>query len=570
MSDSSDHPTPGARPGALDRRTFLGQAAVLGVAAAGGLPPLPGAAAAAAPTGPGLPGSAAATAATPGRTLPPFELEEITIAELQAGLASGRYTAARLVALYLGRIAAMDRTDVSLQAIIETNPDALALAEQSDRERQAQGPRGPLHGVPVLLKDNIDTADRMTTTAGSLALEGSIPPRDAHLAERLRAAGAILLAKTNLSEWANIRSTRSSSGWSARGGQCRNPFVLDRNPCGSSSGSAAAVSANFGAVAVGTETDGSIVCPASANGVVGFKPTVGLVSRAGIIPISHTQDTAGPLCRTVADCAALLTVLAGPDPRDPATAQSAGHVEADYTRFLDPAGLRGARIGVARAKFFGYSDATDRLAEAALGVLRREGAIVVDPADIPHAGSYDDAELEVLLYELKADLNAYLSALGPAAPVRTLADVIAFNEREKAREMPWFAQELFVQAEAKGPLSTPAYRKALATCGRLSRVQGLDAILNRHRLDALVAPTGNPAWPTDLVNGDHFTGGSSTPAAVAGYPSISVPMGQAWGLPVNLSFIGRAWSEPALLRMAYAFEQITMHRKAPRFLPTLA
>ena len=464
----------------------------------------------------------------------------------------------------------MDGAGVALHSIIETNPEAVTIAEELDRERASKGARGPLHGIPVLLKDNIDTADRMTTTAGSLALEGSIPPRDSHVAERLRAAGAVLLAKANMSEWANIRSTRSSSGWSARGGQCRNPFVLDRNPCGSSSGSGAAVSANFGAVAVGTETDGSIVCPASANGVVGLKPTVGLLSRAGIIPISHTQDTAGPLCRTVADAAALLTALAGADPRDRATAAATGHIPPDYTTFLDKGGLNGARIGVAREKFFGYSDATDRLAEAALGVLRREGAVVVDPADIPHAGTYDDAELAVLLFELKADLNTYLATLGPTARVRTLADVIAFNEQHREEEMPYFGQELFLQAQEKGSLATPAYRKALDTCRRLSRSAGIDAVMAKHRLDALVAPTGNPAWPTDLVNGDHFTGSSSTPAAVAGYPSISVPMGFAWGLPVNLSFFGRPWTEPTLIRIAYAFEQITMHRKPPRFLPTLA
>jgi amidase len=485
-------------------------------------------------------------------------------------MGAGRYTSRGIVEQYLARIAAMDRAGPSLHSIIETNPEALDLAEQLDRERASKGPRGPLHGIPVLLKDNIGTADRMTTTAGSLALEGSIPPRDSHVAERLRAAGAVLLAKANMSEWANIRSTRSSSGWSARGGQCRNPFVLDRNPCGSSSGSAAAVSANFGAVAVGTETDGSIVCPASANGVVGIKPTVGLVSRAGIIPISHTQDTAGPLCRTVADAAALLTAMAGADPRDRATAASAGHVAQDYTAFLMRDGLKGTRIGVARAKFFGYSDATDRLAEAALDVLRKEGAILVDPADIPHAGAYDAPELEVLLYELKADLNAYLAALGPDARIRTLADAIAFNEREREREMPYFAQELFVQAEAKGPLTTPAYGKALATCTRLARTEGIDAVLAKHRLDAIVAPTGNPAWTTDLVNGDHFTGSSSTPAAVARYPSVSVPMGYAWGLPVNLSFFGAAWSEPTLIRLAYAYEQITMQREAPQFRPTLA
>jgi amidase len=541
----------------LDRRTFLGRATVLGAAAAGGV---------------GLPAGriSSLTPRPAHRPAVPFELEEVTVAQLQAGMASSRWTSRRIVEQYLERVAALDRTGPSLHAILETNPDALDIADGLDRERAAGRTRGPLHGVPVLLKDNIDTADRMTTTAGSLALEGSVPPRDSHVAERLRAAGAVLLGKANMSEWANIRSSRSSSGWSARGGQCRNPYVLDRNPCGSSSGSAVAVSANLGAVAVGTETDGSIVCPAAANGVVGIKPTVGLVSRAGIIPISHTQDTAGPLCRTVADAAALLTALAGADPRDRATAAAAGHRAPDYTRFLDPAGLRGARIGVAREKFFGYSDVADRLAEAALDAMRGAGAVIVDPADIPHAGTYDDAELEVLLYELKADLNGYLATLGAAAPVRTLADVIAFNEREHDREMPYFGQELFARAEAKGPLTAPAYRAALHECARLSRTLGLDAVMKRHRLDALVAPTGNPAWPTDPVNGDHFTGSSSTPAAVAGYPSVSVPMGDAWGLPVNLSFVGRAWSEPVLIRLAYAFEQITMHRTPPRFLPTLA
>jgi amidase len=543
----------------LDRREFLGHAAVLGLGAAAGRTGFAG-------RRDGSPAAERPALASP----PPFELEEATLAQLRDGMASGRWTSRRIVEQYLARIAATDRAGPSLHSIIETNPDALSIAEQLDRERANGRTRGPLHGVPVLLKDNIDTADRMTTTAGSLALEGSVPPRDSHVAERLRAAGAVLLAKANMSEWANIRSNRSSSGWSARGGQCRNPFVLDRNPCGSSSGSAAAVSANLGALAVGTETDGSIVCPASANGVVGVKPTVGLGSRAGVIPISHTQDTAGPLCRTVADAAALLTALAGPDPRDVATQAAAGHVAPDYTRFLRRDGLRGARIGVARAKFFGYNDATDRLAEEALDAVRRAGAVVVDPADIPHAGTYDDAELEVLLYELKADLNAYLATLGPTAPVRSLADVIAFNEREREREMPWFGQELFVQAEAKGPLTTPGYLKALRTCRRVSRSQGIDAVMARHRLDALVAPTGNPAWPTDPVNGDHFTGSSSTPAAVAGYPSVSVPMGYVAGLPVNLSFFGRAWSEPTLLRLAYAFEQISMQRKAPKFLPTLA
>jgi len=495
------------------------------------------------------------------------DLEEATVADLLLGQERGDFTAKDLVRVYLERIASMDRRGPSLHSILDTNPDATDIAESLDRERKARGPRGPMHGIPVLLKDNIDTADRMTTTAGSLALEGWVAKADAGVAGRLRAAGAVLLAKTNMSEWANIRSTHSSSGWSARGGQCRNPYVLDRNPCGSSSGSAAAVCANLGAVAVGTETDGSIVCPASANGVVGLKPTVGLVSREGIIPISHTQDTAGPLCRTVADAAALLSALAGADPRDPATASSVRHVQPDYRRFLEPAGLRGLRIGVVRAKVFGYSGATDRLAEEALVAMKGEGAVLIDPADIPHLGEYDDAELEVLLFELKADLNGYLARSG--APVKTLGDVIQFNERHRDREMPYFGQELFLQAQAKGPLTSPAYLKALKRCRDLSRAQGIDAVMTKHRLDVLVAPTGSPAWPTDLVNGDHFTGSSSTPAAVAGYPSISVPMGFAFGLPVNLSFIGRAWSEPTLIKAAYAYEQATKHRRPPRYLPSL-
>ena len=502
------------------------------------------------------------------RDLP--DLEEATVAALQIGQERGSFTALDLVQGYLARIDAMDRRGPSLHSILETNPDATDIADALDRERKARGPRGPLHGIPVLLKDNVDTGDRMTTTAGSLALEGWVARSDAGVAARLRAAGAVLLAKTNMSEWANIRSTHSSSGWSARGGQCRNPYVLDRNPCGSSSGSAAAVCANLGAIAVGTETDGSIVCPASANGVVGLKPTVGLVGRSGIIPISHSQDTAGPLCRTVADAAALLSALAGADPRDPATASSRPHVRRDYRSFLEPAGLRGMRIGVARAKFFGYNGVTDRLAEEALVVLKEEGAVLIDPADIPHVGEYDDAELEVLLYELKADLNSHLAGTGAESGVKTLEDVIQFNQRHREREMPYFGQELFLQAQAKGPLTSPAYIKALNRCRVLSRVRGIDAVMAKHRLDVLVAPTGSPAWPTDLVNGDHFTGSSSTPAAVAGYPSISVPMGFAYGLPVNLSFIGRAWSEPTLIKAGYAYEQATKHRRPPRFLPTLA
>jgi amidase len=450
--------------------------------------------------------------------------------------------------------------------VIELNPEAIAIAERLDGERRAGRVRGPMHGIPVLIKDNIATHDRMSTSAGSLALDGVIAPRDAFLVGKLRAAGAVLLGKTNLSEWANFRSTQSSSGWSGRGGQCRNPYALDRNPCGSSSGTGAAISASFATVGIGTETDGSVVCPSNANGLVGLKPTVGLVSRSGIIPISHTQDTAGPMCRTVTDTAILLGAMAGPDPDDAATGAAAA--TADYTTFLDPNALRGARIGVARRQFWGYSPEADRICEAALQALRDAGAVVVDPADIPNAGEYDSAEWQVLLYEFKADLNVYLRAWAPTAPTKTLADLIAFNERERAREMPYFGQEIFELAEAKGPLTEQEYVDALATCGRLSRAEGIDKVMDEHRLDAIVAPTGSPAWPIDLVNGDHFLGASSTPGAVSGYPHISVPAGHSFGLPVGLTFLGRAWSEGKLLALAYAFEQAVQARAAPRYLPT--
>lgn len=496
-----------------------------------------------------------------------FDVEEATLADLQRKMQSGALSARGLTQAYLDRIAALDRQGPTLRSVLETNPEALTIADALDRERREKGARGPLHGVPVLVKDNVDTADRLTTTAGSLALAGSIAPRDSFVAERLREAGAVILGKTNLSEWANIRSEHSTSGWSARGGQCRNPYVLDRNPCGSSSGSGAAVSASLCAVAIGTETDGSIVCPSNANGLVGIKPTLGLVSRSGIIPIAHSQDTAGPMARTVRDAAILLGALAGIDPTDAATAESQARARVDYTQSLDPRGLGGARIGVHR-KAFGFLPAVDRIMEEALGVLKSEGATVVDPTDIPHVGDYDDSELEVLLYELKADLNAYLAALGPKAPVRTLADVIAFNEAHRAEEMPYFGQELFLKAQEKGALTDKAYRDALDKNRRLSRAEGIDAVMDNNRLDAIVAPTGSPAWVTDLVNGDHSAGGSSSPAAVAGYPNITVPAGFVSGLPVGISFIGRAWSESVLIRLAYAFEQATHVRRAPRFLPT--
>ena len=494
------------------------------------------------------------------------ELAEATVADLQDHMRAGRLTAASLAAAYFQRIEAMDRAGPTLRSVIELNPEAIAIAERLDGERRAGRVRGPMHGIPVLIKDNIATHDRMSTSAGSLALDGVIAPRDAFLVGKLRAAGAVLLGKTNLSEWANFRSTESSSGWSGRGGQCRNPYALDRNPCGSSSGTGAAISASFATVGIGTETDGSVVCPSNANGLVGLKPTVGLVSRSGIIPISHTQDTAGPMCRTVTDTAILLGAMAGPDPDDAATGAAAA--AADYTTFLDPNALRGARIGVARRQFWGYSPEADRICEAALQALRDAGAVVVDPADIPNAGEYDSAEWQVLLYEFKADLNVYLRAWAPTAPTKTLADLIAFNERERAREMPYFGQEIFELAEAKGPLTEQEYVDALATCGRLSRAEGIDKVMDEHRLDAIVAPTGSPAWPIDLVNGDHFLGASSTPGAVSGYPHISVPAGHSFGLPVGLTFLGRAWSEGKLLALAYAFEQAVQARAAPRYLPT--
>jgi amidase len=493
------------------------------------------------------------------------ELDEKTIADLQEGMASGKFTSRRLVEMYLARIDAIDKEGPALGSVIEVNPDALAIAESLDKERKEKGARGPLHGIPVLIKDNIDTADRMSTTAGSLALVGAKPPTDAFCAQQLRRAGAVILGKTNLSEWANIRSNRSTSGWSGRGGLTRNPYALDRNTSGSSSGSAVAVSASLCAVAVGTETDGSIVSPSSINGIVGIKPTVGLVSRTGIIPISHTQDTAGPMGRTVRDAATLLGGLTGVDTADKATVAGRGKTRTDYTAALDSSALSGARIGVVR-KYFGFLAAVDKIINGALDILKQQGAILVDPADIPTLGKFDDSELTVLMYELKADMNAYLSRLGPQSPVRTLKDIIEFNEKNAAKEMPYFGQELFLKAEAKGPLTSKEYLDALNKDIRLSRKEGIDAVMDKFKLDALVAPTDGPAWMTDLVIGDHFIGGSSTAAAVAGYPSVTVPAGFIFGLPVGISFFGRAWSESRLIGLAYAFEQAAKVRKAPEYL----
>ncbi len=497
-----------------------------------------------------------------------FDLEEATVADLQQRMQSGRDTARSLVEKYLARIDEIDRSGPLLRSVIETNPDALAIADQLDAERKSRGPRGPLHGIPILIKDNIATADRMQTTAGSAALEGSKPPKDAFLVQRLRAAGAIILGKTNLSEWANFRSTHSTSGWSGRGGLTKNPYALDRNPSGSSSGSGAAAAANLCAVAIGTETDGSIVSPSNNNSLVGIKPTLGLVSRAGIVPIAHSQDTAGPMARTVADAAIVLGAIAGADPDDPQTRRSAAK---DYSASLDANGLKGARIGVVRNRLFGASPAADALAEQAIADMKAQGAVVVDPANIPTLGKFDDSEFDVLLYEFKTDLNKYLHWLGPASPMHSLADVIAFNDTHKESELRYFDQEIMRQAEKKGPLTDATYKADLAKNHQLSRALGIDAVMTKYHLDALVAPTGGPAWLTDLVNGDSGTATAASPStvtSVAGYPHVTVPAGYYRGLPVGVSFFGRAWSEATLIKLAYAYERATRHRHPPTFAPT--
>jgi len=512
-------------------------------------------------------GGASRPADKPADRVEPFELDELTIADLQQAMQSGKESARSLVKKYQARIEAVDRKGPALNSVIEVNPDALEIAEALDRERSAKGARGPLHGIPVLIKDNIDTADRMHTTAGSLALVDARPPEDAFLVRRLRQAGAVILGKTNLSEWANIRCSYSTSGWSGRGGLTKNPYALDRNPCGSSSGSGAAVAASLCAVAVGTETDGSVVSPSSANGIVGMKPTVGLVSRTGVIPISYSQDTAGPMCRTVRDVAILLGALAGSDPADKATTDDKRKALADYSKALDPRGLKGARIGVAR-NYFGFDDTVDAVLGHSLDALKHEGATLVDPAEIPNMDKVGESELTVHLYELKSGLANYFARLGKHAPMKSLKDVIEFNEKHKSHEMPYFGQDLFEKSVKKGSLQSYEYQEALARCRRLARTEGIDATMDKFKLDAFVAPTLGPACLTDLVVGDRWRGEASTAAAVSGYPSITVPAGFIFGLPIGLLFFGRAWSETTLLKLAYAFEQATKIRKSPRFLPS--
>ena len=496
----------------------------------------------------------------------PFELDEITIDQLQEKMASGELTSEEITQKYLERIAEIDQAGPALRSVLEINPLALEIARERDRERKEGKVRGPLHGIPVLIKDNIDTADRMQTTAGSLALAGFHAPKDAFIVTRLRESGAVLLGKTNLSEWANIRSTRSSSGWSGRGGQVRNPYILDRNPCGSSSGSAVAVAANLCTVAIGTETDGSIVCPSGTNGIVGIKPTLGLWSRYGIIPIAHSQDTAGPMARTVRDAAYLLGALCGSDDTDSATGKSKGKYHPDYTVFLDPNGLKGIRIGILK-EFMGFHPGVDDVMKSAFHVMTHQGAELAEVECAQERDQWNKAEWQVLLYELKHDLNNYLSER-PGAPVRSLAEIIAFNEAHAGQEMPWFGQEIFLEAEGKGGLEEKEYQDALALSKKLT-TETIDNVMASHRLDCLVAPTNAPAWTTDWINGDHYIGGSSDLAAISGYPSITVPAGWIHGLPVGISFIGKAWDEPTLLKIAFAFEQAGNYRRKPEFIASL-
>jgi amidase len=510
-----------------------------------------------------LPGT---PADAPGIQSPAFVLEEATVSDLRARMKKREITSEDMVELYLERIEQIDRQGPALRSVLEINPDALGIARTLDAEHRSKGPRSPLHGIPVLLKDNIETADKMQTTAGSLALLNAPTPQDSWVAERLRAAGAIILGKTNMSEWANFRSTHSTSGWSARGGQTRNPYALDRNPSGSSSGSGVAVSANLCTMAVGTETDGSVIGPSSMNGIVGIKPTLGLISRRGIIPIAHSQDTAGPMARTVRDAAILLGALTGIDPRDATTNSGGGKVYGDYTRFLDRRGLKGARIGIAR-QYFNIGPTVTAVMQESIDLMRKEGAQIVDPADLSTFEAWRDTETTVLLYEFKSDLNRYLAGRGGA--VRSLADCIAFNRNHRSEEMPFFQQELMEMSQEKGSLDEKEYKEALAVNRRLTRKDGIDAVLSKYKLDAIVGPTAGPAYVTDLISGDRTDSGCASPPAVSGYPHITVPAGAKFGLPLGISFFGAAWSEPKLLKLAYAFEQARNARRKPEFLATV-
>jgi amidase len=498
-----------------------------------------------------------------------FQIEETTITQLQNLLGAGKITSRELVEAYLRRIETIDKSTPRLNSVIEINPDALLIADGLDRDRERRrGINSPLYGIPVLLKDNIATTDKMQTSAGSLALLGSRPSREAFVVKKLREAGAIILGKTNLSEWANFRSSNSSSGWSARGGQVKNPYVLDRSPCGSSSGSAVAVAANLVSAALGTETDGSILCPSASNCIVGIKPTLGLVSRAGVVPIAHSQDVVGPMARTVTDASILLGALVGVDPHDPATKGEGSF--SDYTQFLDVDGLKGARIGLPREVYFESSPKANKIAESAIAKMRELGAEIIDPANIPTAKQMQDsqAEMTVLLHEFKADLNQYLADLD-SSPVRTLEEIIRFNEAHSEEELKYFGHDIFLKAQETSSLEDPKYLKALEENHRLSREEGIDAIMKEKDLDALVFPTNPPPWVIDLVDGDHGMGNSTQTSALSGYPAITVPAGFVFDLPVGITFLGRSYSEPKLIKLAYAFEQATRVRTAPRYLSTI-
>jgi amidase len=562
---ASPGPDDPAAAGGVSRRTLFRLGALAGAGASVAGAEMWGGAAARAQEG--ADGAETAEAIAAAVAAAPTDLNEITIAQAQALMAKGHLSATQLVEFYFERIEALDKSGPRLNSVLEFNPDAFNIALALDKERKTKGPRGPLHGIPILLKDNIDTHDKNHTTAGSFALLGPAPPQDATVAARLRAAGAVLLGKAGLSEWANFRSTHSASGWSGRGGQVNNPYYLDRNPCGSSSGSGAATSANLCAAALATETDGSIVCPAHINGVVGIKVTLGLTSRAGVVPISHNQDVVGPHARTVADAAAVLGALVGVDLRDPATTGSQGNFHTDYTQFLDPNALKGARIGIARQFFTGYSDKTDAVFEEAIAIVKAAGATVIDPADIPNFASLGNNETTILFYDFPFDIAAYLKTrVGIAA--KTLDDLIAFNNAHADIEMPYFGQEIFLICQNSG-ITSDVYNKALVDAHHFSREAGIDAVLQQFNLDAIMTPTGNPSWRTDLVNGDLFLGADSTPAAVSGYPHITVPGLSAFGLPIGISFTGTAWSEPKLIALAYAFEKAVHGRPKPKFLPTM-